>query len=196
MLVLPPGDDPAARRFAPSWGVSDRRRGVFSRSSRRLLGSRETTHNKAVERTAAPLGRDEVAGDWTLPGFGERRGRAAVAHLGRYAKRHACSVAVRSRAVRAFDHLRTRLERAAGFVCFASGRSPSAAEFGVSGQSWCIAEHFFRRSLLDLLGPRIESHNKALDRTAMSAVFGVFADSWVPAALTAVGQLGRYAKQA
>ncbi len=83
LLVLPPGDCQAARRFAPSWGVADRRRAVFSRSSRRLLGSRETTHNKAVERTAAPLGRDEVAGDWTVPGFGERHGRAAVAHLGR-----------------------------------------------------------------------------------------------------------------
>ena len=42
----------------------------------------------------------------------------------------------------------------------------------------------------------MEPPNQALDRTAMSAVFGVFADSWLAAALTAVGQLGRYAKQA
>jgi len=35
--------------------------------------------------------------------------------------------------------------------------------------------------------------NKALDRTAMSAVFSVFADSWLAAALMAVGQLARYA---
>ena len=117
--------------------------------------------------------------------------RAAVGELGRYAKRHACSVAVRSRAVRAFDHLRTRLERAAGFVCFASGRSPRGAEFGVSGQSRSIAEHFFRRSLVELPGPRKESHNKALDRIAMSAVSGVLADACVPSALMAVGQLGR-----
>ncbi len=42
--------------------------------------------NKTVERTAAPLGRDEVAGNWAGTGFGGRRGRAAVAHLGRYAE--------------------------------------------------------------------------------------------------------------
>jgi len=40
----------------------------------------------------------------------------------------------------------------------------------------------------------MEPPNQALDRTAMSAVFGVVADSWVAAALTAVGQLGRSAK--
>jgi hypothetical protein len=33
--------------------------------------------------------------------------------------------------------------------------------------------------------------NKALDRTAMSAGLGVFADSWPAAALMAIGQLGR-----
>ncbi len=35
--------------------------------------------------------------------------------------------------------------------------------------------------------------NKSLDRTAMSAVSGVIADSWPAAALMAVGQLGRSA---
>ena len=35
--------------------------------------------------------------------------------------------------------------------------------------------------------------NNALDRTAMSAVPSVIADSWPVAALMAVGQLGRYA---
>ncbi len=33
--------------------------------------------------------------------------------------------------------------------------------------------------------------NNALDRTAMSAMSGVIADSWLAAALMAVGQLGR-----
>ncbi len=37
----------------------------------------------------------------------------------------------------------------------------------------------------------ISSPNQALDRTAMSAVFGVLADSRLAAALMAVGQLGR-----
>ena len=37
------------------------------------------------------------------------------------------------------------------------------------------------------------SSNKTLDRTAMSAGLGVFADSWLVAALMAVGQLGRWA---
>ena len=41
--------------------------------------------NKAVERTAAPLSRDEVEDNRTVPGFGGHRGRAAVAHLGRSA---------------------------------------------------------------------------------------------------------------
>ena len=37
----------------------------------------------------------------------------------------------------------------------------------------------------------IRSPNKALDRTAMSAVSGAIADSWLAAALMAVGPLGR-----
>ena len=37
------------------------------------------------------------------------------------------------------------------------------------------------------------SSNKTLDRTAMSAGSGVLADSWLAAALMAVGQLGRSA---
>src|SRR6476646_6878231 len=37
----------------------------------------------------------------------------------------------------------------------------------------------------------MNSPNKALDRTAMSAVSSVIADSWPVAALMAVGQLGR-----
>ena len=41
--------------------------------------------NQTVERTAAPLGRDEVADNWTFLGFGGRLRRAAVAHLGRSA---------------------------------------------------------------------------------------------------------------
>lgn len=41
-------------------------------------------------------------------------------------------------------------------------------------------------------GPkRTVPYNQALDRTAMSAVFSVFANSWLAAALMAVGQLGR-----
>jgi len=39
----------------------------------------------------------------------------------------------------------------------------------------------------------MNSPNKALDRTAMSAVSSVIADSWPVAALMAVGQLGRWA---
>ena len=41
----------------------------------------------------------------------------------------------------------------------------------------------------------MNSPNKALDRTAMSAVSSVIADSWPVAALMAVGQLGRSAKK-
>ncbi len=37
-------------------------------------------------------------------------------------------------------------------------------------------------------------HNKTLDRTAMSAVSEVIADSWLAAALMAVGQLCRWAR--
>jgi hypothetical protein len=39
----------------------------------------------------------------------------------------------------------------------------------------------------------MNSPNKALDRTVMSAVSSVIADSWPVAALMAVGQLGRWA---
>jgi len=42
--------------------------------------------NQALDRTTAPLGRDEVTENWAGTGFGGRRGRAAVAHLGRYAE--------------------------------------------------------------------------------------------------------------
>jgi hypothetical protein len=38
---------------------------------------------RALERTAAPLCRDDGLGDSEVAGFGERRGRAAVAQLGR-----------------------------------------------------------------------------------------------------------------
>ena len=41
----------------------------------------------------------------------------------------------------------------------------------------------------------MNSPNKALDRTAMSAVSSVIADSWPVAALMAVGQLGRWAAE-
>ncbi len=38
----------------------------------------------------------------------------------------------------------------------------------------------------------MNSPNKALDRTAMSTVSSIIADSWPVAALMAVGQLGRW----
>jgi hypothetical protein len=44
---------------------------------------------------------------------------------------------------------------------------------------------------LRLLTPQAASFNNALDRTAMSAGLGVFADSRLAAALMAVGQLVR-----
>ena len=115
----------------------------------------------------------------------------SVGQLGRYAKRHACSATVRSRVSVVFGRGRIGPKRAADFVCFAAERPAGGAEFGVGGPSPGAVEYFFRVSLLDLPGPRNESHNQALDRTAMSAVFGVFADSWLAAALMAVGQLFR-----
>ena len=83
LLVSPHGDCQGARRSEPTRRLAHRRRVFFTRSLPGLPGSQPGTHNKAVERTAAPLGRDEVPGNWTGTGFGERRGRAAVAHLDR-----------------------------------------------------------------------------------------------------------------
>ena len=104
---------------------------------------------------------------------------------------HECSATVGSGGPVVLRRGGTRPEGAAGFVCFAAGCSPGRAEFGVGGRRRGSVERFFRRSLRCLPGPRKESHNKALDRTAMSAGLGVLAEAWLAAALMAVGRLDR-----